>query len=173
MKKLFKIIGILAVIIGLLMSVGAAMRNFDDAGEASEYATELNKGAAQLETLKEQNKMMDGPEKELMLQDIKNAEQAMKDVPTRNTLLIAGVLCGVLAILLVIIAVLLFKPSNKATIIMISTIVVGVALVMISPDPKGSMTSGASNRVLAIIAAVPAIVSAICAYMFAKKSDAI
>ncbi|HEX9980927.1 MAG TPA: hypothetical protein VGB50_10240 [Flavobacterium sp.] len=170
MKTLLRVAGIIAVIITLLVSAGGAFRNFDDAGKAEGYEQELADGKAQLETLKQQSEMMDGPEKELMQEDIKNAEEALKDAPSKSAFTIAGIMCGIVAILAVFVAVLLFKPGKQAMLILGAMILVTLILILVSPDPKGSITSGASNRTLAIIAAVPGIISALCAYMIARKS---
>lgn len=171
MRILLRILGIIAVIAAVGMGTLGVVRNFRDAKDAKESAALFEQASKDLDMMKEQVKNMSGAEADLMNEQIADAEELV-NIPSSGTFTILGVMMGLLVLTSLISAVFLFKPGHKtAAIILLSTITLSLVAIVLSPD-FSSNYGAISNRKLAMIVAVPAVLVALFAFIMRKPKQA-
>jgi len=169
MKTLLRVFGVILVLVALVVSSLGVVRNFRDAEDAAEYENTMSQGNLEIKELKAQAELLTGESKAAALDSIKQAEDILKDIPSKNTFTFIGVLMVVLVLTSLVSAVLLFVVREKAAkIILAITIVSALIAIVISPNIGGGLTGGASNRTVAMIAAVPAFLSALFAFLISR-----
>lgn len=170
MKTLLRVFGVILVLAALVISSLGVVRNFRDAEDVAEYENPMN---SEITELKAQAELLTGESKAAVLDSIKQAEDILKDIPSKSTFTFVGVLMVVLVLTSLVSGVLLFVVREKtAKIILAVTIVAALIAIVISPNIGGGLTGGASNRTVAMIAAVPAFLSALFAFLISRMKPA-
>jgi hypothetical protein len=166
MKIVLRIFGILAVIVAVGMGTLGVVRNFRDAADAKEFEASLGETQKEITQLKEQVKQATGEEADYINEQIKDAEDVLSQMPSSGAFTFAGILVGALALVSLVSAVFLFKKGQKkAVIILGATVVLSLLAIVISPDIDGGLTGGMSNRSIAYIVSVPAVLVALFAFL--------
>ena len=163
MRILMRILGIIAVIVAVGMGTLGVVRNFGDAKDAKESAPLVEQAKKELETMKENVKQLSGVEADAMNSEIADMEEMM-DIASPGTYTTLGILMALLALTSLISAVFLFKAGGKTTAMILgATLVISLASIVLSPD-FSSKYGAMSNRTVAIIVAVPALLAALFAF---------
>jgi len=170
MKIVFKVLGVLTVVVALLICSLGAVRNLADAEDVEAFETEMAESRAQIETLKQESGLMDGDAKASMDESIRAAEDAMGSIPPKSAFTTAGILLAVLALLSIVCGVFLFVHNPKIGMgLSVLMIILAIVAVIVSPSLEGGLTSGASNRAIAIAAGVPVALSAIFLFLLSRQ----
>lgn len=173
MKTVFRIFGILAIVIALVTCGMSIYRAGLDKEDLAEEQKELAEAQKQLTTLKEMAKTMTGESKVEMDQKIAEAEEAIKSVPSATTYTIVQALIAGLLILALTFGVLLFRTNLKLSQqLLIASMVLLVATYLMSPDIKRGEYSGMASRSLALLSGIPVVIAGLCAYLVAKRNTA-
>ncbi|MCW4468168.1 hypothetical protein OGH69_04250 [Flavobacterium sp. MFBS3-15] len=163
MRILMRILGIIAVIVAVGMGTLGVVRNFGDAEDAKESAAMVEQAKKDLETMKENVKQLSGPEADEMNSEIADMEEMM-DIASPGTYTTLGIMMALLALASIVSAVFLFKAGGKtAAMLLGATVVIGLAAIVLSPD-FSSKYGAMSNRSVAIIVTVPAVLAALFAF---------
>jgi hypothetical protein len=171
MRILLRILGIIAVLAAVGMGALGVVRNFRDANDAKESAAFFEQGRKDLDMMKEQVKNLSGEEADLMNEQIADAEELM-NIPSSGTFTVIGVMMGLLVLTSLISAVFLFKPGRKtAAMVLFATIGICIIAIVLSPD-FSSNYGAISNRKLAMIVAVPAVLVALFAFIMRNPKQA-
>lgn len=163
MRILMRILGIIAVIVAVGMGTLGVVRSFGDAKDAKEAAPMIEQAKKELETMKENVKQLSGLEADAMNSEIADMEEMM-DIASPGTYTTIGILFVILALTSLISAVFLFKAGGKTALMVLgATVAVSLIAIVLSPD-FSSKYGAMSNRTIAIIVAVPAILAALFAF---------
>jgi drug/metabolite transporter superfamily protein YnfA len=173
MKTLFRIIGILAIVISLVTCGMSIYRSGLDKEDLAEEQPQLVEAQKQLASLKEMAKTMTGESKVEMDKKVAEAEEAMASVPSASTYTIIQIFISAMLALALIFGVFLFRTNLKLSQqLLIASVVLLVVTYFISPDLKRGEYSGFASRTLALISGIPVIIAGLCAWMVARKSVA-
>ena len=171
MKTVFRIFGIIAVLISLAMCAMSVYRTGEDKKDLKENETQIVNAKAQLETLKEQTKIMTGESKVQMDAQVAAAQKQIDTMPSQTTYTIVQGLLSAMLLLALIFAVFLFRPNLKLTGQLLGAAVLLLLLAyFLSPDIKRGEYSGMASRTLALVSGIPVIISGLFAYGVAKKN---
>ncbi len=163
MRILMRILGIIAVIAAVGMGTLGVIRNFGDAKDAKESAPMVEQAKKDLEVMKENVKQLSGLEADNMNTEIADMEELL-NIASPGTYTIIGILMAILALISLISAVFLFKPGHKNAVILLgAAVVASLVAIVLSPD-FSSKYGAMSNRTLAIVVAVPAVLAALFAF---------
>jgi uncharacterized protein YacL len=170
MKTLLKVLGIIAVLAALVTCGLSITRNMNDANDSKDLGgkkAELTKSVTDLKAMMDST--LDGATKAGFEAELKKATDMMEKIPSTNTFYaMAGIIVLMLLIALYS-AVLFFKNNNKtATMLLIASLVLFVALYFISPDIKTGENGPAAQRSLALACGIPVVLCALFAFLISK-----
>ena len=171
MKTVFKIFGIIIVLISLLtcsMSIYRAQMDKDDLAESQ---TQIAEAKTQMATLKDQVKTMTGASKTELYAEIERIEKMLDTVPSATTYTIVQIMLAVLLILSLVFAVFLFKTNLKlSNQLFWATVILTIITFFVSPDLERGQYSGLSSRTLALLSGIPVVIAGLFSVLVAKKS---
>ena len=160
------------MIISLLLGSISVKRNFDDATKKGVTTEEITAFSTQVDSLKKMNESMTGATKEAMNVEIEKAEKESSNLTTASTYKMVGYLLIVLCLLSLVSGFLLYKPNPKTIKIVLGLVVVVAAIaIVMSPNPARGMTSGLSNRTIAMIIGAFSLASILMAFAIARKNQ--
>lgn len=172
MKVFLKIVGTVVVIIALLLGSVSVKRNLDDARKKGVDAEKIAAFQAQIDSLKQVNASLTGASKEALSADIEKAEEELGNATTASTFKTVAYLLMLLCALSFISGILLYLPKPKAIkIILALVVVVSLAAIVLSPNPKQGMTSGLPNRTIAMITAAFTLIGILIPFVLARKKQ--
>lgn len=167
MKILLKVLGVLTVMIALLVSSVAVVRNFRDAKDV----VEIEKTSAQFDQMRGLTQAMSEGAGSEMEDPFSEVDSLIKKMPSSKTFYAAGIIIAIITLLNLVTGVFLFIPSKKTTtLLFVTVILLSIISIVVSPEIDSSLTRGAiSNRTLAMIVAGFATVSALFPFLLARK----
>ncbi|HEX8561609.1 MAG TPA: hypothetical protein VF676_01400 [Flavobacterium sp.] len=170
MKTVFRILGVVMVLIALLACTMSISRANADKEDAVEMQAELAQHKTDLDQLRKMATEMTGESKTEMDADIAKAEKALNEVPTESTYLIVQVLLLGLLSLAVVFAIFLFRPNLKLA---LPLLLVSVALLLAaylgSPSAERGKYSGLPSNTLALISGIPVVMAGLFSFLVARK----
>ncbi|UPT71892.1 MAG: hypothetical protein M0D53_06210 [Flavobacterium sp. JAD_PAG50586_2] len=173
MKTVFRIFGILAIVIALVTCGMSIYRAGLDKEDLAEGQTELAEAQKQLITLKEMASTMTGESKVEMDKKVAEAEAAINSIPSATTYTIVQALIAALLVLALAFGVFLFRTNLKLSQqLLIASVILLLATYFISPDLKRGEYSGLPSRTLALLSGVPVVIAGLCAFLVAKRNTA-
>lgn len=170
MKTVFRIFGILAILIALLMCVLCIHRASLDNDEIGPQLAAAN---AQIAEYKEQANQMGGETKKYLDEQIAAAEAEIKKVPSPATFLTLEGLFAAMILVTLVFGVFLFRPNLKLALPLLGVaVVLFVCAYFVSPDIERGEYGPAESRTLALWAGIPVVIAGLCAFGVATKSAA-
>lgn len=165
MKIVIRIFGVLAVLVTLGICLAGVVRNF---GDAEKIETEFAEFEEQMSVMEEAVEDTDGATEAQKQQIQEEFDQLKEGIPSPGAFQAAGVMLILLALLTFASAIFLFKASKKATMILGATAVIAIINIVITPHVEETLTSGMSNKTIAIIVGIGAIICALLAFAISK-----
>lgn len=168
MKTVFRIFGIISLLVAMLFCTLSIYRTYKDGEEAQ---TELNEANAQLKTYHDQAASIGGEAEKYMKDQVADVERQINEAPSGTTYTIVTVLLCILLIIALVSGVSLFRanlPLSQK--LLIASVVLLAAAYFLSPDIKRGPYGGMENRTLALLSGIPVIVTALFAFLVAKKT---
>lgn len=171
MKTVFRIFGVLALLIALLTCSMSVYRAGLDKEKLAAKQTEMADAQAKLASFKAEVEKMSGASKTEMEQQIAQAEQELSEVPAESTYLILQIFLSALLLSALAFGVLLFRPKLKPTIQLLAVAVILCAVCyFISPDLKRGEYGGFESKTLALLSGIPVIVAGLFSLLVAKRT---
>lgn len=169
MKTVFRIFGILAILISLLTCGLSISRSQDD---KEDLAKEMAEVKAQMAKAKEQAAETSGETKAYMDAELAKVEKKMNEGPSESTYLIIEIFLSALLILALAFGVFLFRPNPKTAQLLIGAVIITAVIYFISPDIKRGPYGGMESKTLALVSGIPVIIAGLFAFLVAKRSIA-
>ena len=170
MKIVLRVLGLITVVVTLLICSLGAIRNFADAEDVGALESEMAASKAQIDAMMKESEQMGASSPET-LAAVKEAQDAMNSIPSKSTFTAAGSILAVLALISIVCAIFLFVYNPKvATLLLVLTVILSITVIVISPSIEGGITSGATNRALAIAGAIPAFLTALFTFLANRKT---
>lgn len=168
MKTIFRIFGIIVILISLVTCSLSISRAQDDKEDVVTAMTAVN---AQLAKYKEQINASTGETKTFLEQELAKTEKQLQEQPSASTYLIVQIFLCVLLLLALTFGVFLFRPNlNLNTQLVGAAIVVTLVTYFMSPDIARGPYGGMDSRTAALVSGIPVILAGLFAFGVAKKS---
>lgn len=169
MKILFRIFGILAILMALTMGGLAISRCQEDKESLNAETTEAK---AKITELKQQSAGFTGETKTTLDEEISKAETELSKAPSSSSFLIMQVFISVLLILAVAFGAFLFKPNSKTIHGVAGALIITILLYFIAPDIKRGEYGGMEDKTMALMVGVPTLIAGLFAFLIAPKNIA-
>jgi hypothetical protein len=171
MKTVFRIFGIIIVLISLLtcsMSIYRAQMDKDDLAESQ---TQIAEAKTQMAALKDQVKSMTGESKTELDAEIEKIEKMLDSMPSATTYTIVQIVLSALLILSLVFAVFLFKTNLKlSNQLFFAAVILTIIAFFASPDLERGQYSGMPSRTLALLSGIPVVLAGLFSILVARKS---
>jgi ABC-type siderophore export system fused ATPase/permease subunit len=166
MKILLKIVGVLALLISLALGFLAITRTGTDMEAAMELEAKMTESKNKL------NEMAKGDaESEKIMKKVQSemeGEVKKLNIPSSNTFLLLMLILGIILVLSLVSGIFLFVAKKTATTAILGILVVlSLIAYVMSPDlgdNERKYTARANNKQVALLAGIPAIIVAACAF---------
>jgi hypothetical protein len=166
MKTVFKIFGVIAILISVSMCYMSIDRSQDDKVETATALTEVN---AQIAKFRELVNSSTGETKTLLAQELANTEKQIHDQPSPSTYFIIQIFLSVLLLLALSFGVFLFRPNLTLSKQLVAlAVVVLLVTYFMSPDIQRGEYSGANSRTLALISGIPVVIAGLFSILAAR-----
>lgn len=168
MKTAFRIFGVITLLVAMLFCTLSIYRTAKDGQEAE---TELTEARAQLKTYHDQAASVGGEAETYMKEQVAGIEKQIDEAPSGTTYTIVLVLLSALLIAALVSGVLLFRtnlPLSQK--LLIGSVALLLAAYFVSPDIARGPYGGMENRTLALMSGIPAILTALFAFLTARKT---
>jgi hypothetical protein len=168
MKTVFRIFGIIVVLISLVTCSLSIYRAQDDKEDVAAEMTEVN---AQMAKYNEQMAGTTGETRVFVEQEKAKIEKMIAEQPSESTYLIVQIFLSVLLLLSLSFAVFLFRPNLKlSTQLLGAAVLVTIVTYFISPDIARGPYGGMESRTAALVSGIPVILAGLFAFGVAKKN---